>query len=348
MGKKWFCAVISSFLILCIAFSILTFLVDPFQQYRIASKYVPTINNEMYFNPGLAKNYECTTAIIGSSMTENFNTSDFENIFGGKALKLPYSGAMFHEEYKILDILFKHQSPENIVWAIDLPYTEVPATKVARQFPEYLYDDSIVNDLPYLLNINILSKYTKNAITNANKKSLDQEINDAYNWSAYHIFSRDTVLKGYKRSPITNEPSDKMINIEKVEENFSVNIEPLLKNNPDTQFHFFFAPYSILYWVDNYDSGILERKLFQRAFLCEKLLQYPNAHIYDFQHLSDIVCNLDNYKDYSHYSPAINHLIAESMGKDDFKVTKEKLLENNSKITANLNNFINQDTAMKR
>ncbi len=70
--------VITAFLGLMITAG-LTFVIDPYFQYHMPwfgkEAYA---NNERYSNPGLAKNAEYDSVIVGSSMSENFNCNWFD------------------------------------------------------------------------------------------------------------------------------------------------------------------------------------------------------------------------------------------------------------------------------
>ena len=51
----------------------------------------------------------------------------------------------------------------------------------------------------------------------------------------------------------------------------------------DTEFTFFFPPYSVLYWYKRYADGSLAAELAAQKQVVEALLAYPNVKIYYFQ-----------------------------------------------------------------
>lgn len=58
----------------------------------------------------MAKNMIYDSCIIGSSMTVNFDTDDFKQIMGMNTIKLSYSGALPHDDYNILKLVFDPDS----------------------------------------------------------------------------------------------------------------------------------------------------------------------------------------------------------------------------------------------
>ena len=75
-------------LILAIAgASLLVIFVDPFQVYRLATLYMPPIDNttQVYANAGIARNYDYDSAIVGTSVTENFRPSQMDELLAAAA-----------------------------------------------------------------------------------------------------------------------------------------------------------------------------------------------------------------------------------------------------------------------
>lgn len=48
--------------------------IDPFQVYHLATRYMPPIDNttQVYANAGIARSYDYDSAVVGTSVTENF------------------------------------------------------------------------------------------------------------------------------------------------------------------------------------------------------------------------------------------------------------------------------------
>jgi len=70
-------------LLLAIA-GFINFEVDPFQQYRVPTKYEARFYRsfQRYENPGVARNYPFDRAIVASSFFENISGSEVDRAFG--------------------------------------------------------------------------------------------------------------------------------------------------------------------------------------------------------------------------------------------------------------------------
>ena len=85
----------------------LVYVVDPFFQYHKPLKNFPYIvDHQVNMNPGLAKNMEYDSILLGSSMTVSFNTDWFNEYLGLKTQKLSYNGAYPKDQSNIMEIVF--------------------------------------------------------------------------------------------------------------------------------------------------------------------------------------------------------------------------------------------------
>lgn len=98
-----------------------------------------------------------------------------------------------------------------------------------------------------------------------------------------------------------------------------------IKMNPDTNFKIFIPPYSIIYWYLNKGEGKIIYQLDVQLYVYKKLLKFENVKIYYFQNDLNIVENLDNYKDYSHYSESISEYILAAIANEKNILTKDNI-----------------------
>ena len=131
-------------------------------------------------------------------------------------------------------------------------------------------------------------------------------------------------MHNYEQPEINPVETEKDGLIERTEVNLSRNILPFVEANPDTEFYFFFPPYSILYWNNVMRENTFEATMEQYRYVAERLLQYDNARVFYFQTMDETL-NLSNYADYSHYKPAINKFMVECFkdGKYEIKSVDE-------------------------
>lgn len=73
--------------------------VDPFFHYHppYLEDYFYTLNNQRSQNDGIIKHFEYDALITGTSMAENFKTSEMDEIFGTTSIKVAYSGGSYKE-----------------------------------------------------------------------------------------------------------------------------------------------------------------------------------------------------------------------------------------------------------
>lgn len=298
-----------------------TWVVDPFFQYHEPFIEID-ITDERYQNPGILKNFDYNTIITGSSMTENFRVSWFDDE-ETKTVKVPYSGAYSKDINNVFKLAFTTHNIKTVYYGIDIfQIFNVPENKTRSILPEYLYDNNIFNDVEYVFNKDIFYEYTLPNIINNEKQDNDL----AYNWNNKFKFGREYVLKDYEKiSPSEQLPSDYYL------QNYDANIANIteyIEKYPNTKFVIFFPPYSILYYEDKIDATIATTEK-----VVKDLMEYKNVELYYFPNEKDIITNLDNYKDYTHYNEDINYYMYECMCKTGkHRMTKQNYEEEINKL----------------
>ncbi|MCR5404286.1 MAG: hypothetical protein K6E91_10795 [Butyrivibrio sp.] len=289
--------------------------VDPFFHYHAPVKGFPYIvDNQLSQNPGMAANMDYNACIIGSSMTVNFDTDDFGELLGYDTLKLSYSGAYPRDDYNILSIVFdkntnarKNRPMEAVFFAMDIPTMTADTDTTKYPLPEYLYDKNILNDVNYVLNKDVILQYIMRPVIQGKGSDLSEIY---FSWWTPDYYNIDWVMHTYEEP----EKAEKVITEQDVlpatKENLEKNILPFVIENPDTQFYFFFPPYSILYWHNLKRENFYDAAFFQYQYVADRLLEYDNVHLFYFQN-RDFVTDLNNYADYSHYKPEINRYMVE-------------------------------------
>lgn len=301
------------------------FLIDPYYHYHtpwFGLRATPF--QERYCNPGLAEQFDYDSVIIGSSMTENFRASWFDDAFGCKTLKLSYSGARSINTRTIMEKVFAHGGIQNVFFGLDTAMLTSEVDFTQFEVPEYLYDGIGLNDVNYLLNKNILFGDTVKTLQRQDTFSFD----DMYVWEKNYTFSGEEVLHGKQayvklRPKTVKEPIEKTALLRTSRANLEQNILPFIQQHPDTTFYLFVPPYSILFWDMEHRKGETDALLYMLADTAEQLLDYPNVKLFYYQNVEEIVTDLNHYKDYSHYSSDVNRYIVQSMKDGTHQMTKE-------------------------
>lgn len=328
MGGKQCAVLIGTMLGMLGMVGIIIFLIDPFYHYH--SPWFGTevyLYNTVYQTPGAARNLKYDSAIVGTSMSENYDTEWFEKA-GWNTVKLSYSGARTDDYKAILTEIYKSSNTvENIVMDINLYQITGDATTQYTERPEYLYDNNLLTDIKYLLNKDVLGAALGRIIDRLEKK--EGNWSNAYSWTEETLFGKDIMLAdclGTKKFLLSQPPNNTELEQYKkyCKENLA-NIICFIQDYPDTQFYFVFTPYSIMYWEQELISGQLENMLMLFDDCARTLLQYPNTHVYYFLDEEKIITNLDLYRDACHYHPSVNQYIAEAILNEDRKISLDNL-----------------------
>lgn len=329
--KGWFAIFLLTFLAAAGAVMLLVAYVDPFFQYHEPLESFPyQVDNQVNQNPGMAKHMDYDSVILGSSMTVNFNTHWFEELMGLKTLKLSYSGAFPKDQANIMDVIFGDGRKVDAVFlGIDVITYSGGVEETKYPIPEYLYDDTVWNDIPYLLNKDVLLQYIMRPLADPDKTDLATVY---ASWWTEDYYNKQWVMHNYVAAQSAESEAQRDKFVENIKVNMDSNICPYIEANPDTEFYVFYPPYSILYWNDVLQEKQLEAVLREYEYISERLFAYDNVKVFFFPNQEWIICDLDNYADYSHYHPDINRYMTECFANGEHRVTEENLAEELGKM----------------
>lgn len=332
--KKALALTLAMVLASCALAGALVVYVDPFFHYHSPLKGFPyLVDNQLSQNPGMAAHMEYDSVILGSSMTVNFQTSWFKELMGLNTIKLSYSGAFPKDQANIMDIIFEDSSDnalgsgeykkkkvKKVFLGVDvITYTgSVDETKYP--IPEYLYDDNYLNDIKYLLNKDVILNYILRPIADPDPTDLS---NVYASWWTEEYYSQEWVLHNYTSPKQVKEETLPEAYVMSTEKNLAANICPYIEENPETEFVVFFPPYSILFWNDVLRENHLEATMEEYRYIANRLNAYENVKLYFFPDQEEIICDLNNYADYSHYHPRYNRYMTECFASGECLVAKK-------------------------
>ncbi len=306
---------------------VLVVYVDPFFHYHRPLQGFPyLVDNQLSQNPGMAAHMEYDSAILGSSMTVNFQTAWFKELMGLNTIKLSYSGAFPKDQSNIMEIMFKSSNNRDgkkikkVFLGVDVITYTGGIDETKYPIPEYLYDDNVFNDIKYVLNKDVLLNYILRPMADPDPTDLS---NVYASWWTEEYYSEEWVLHNYTSPAQVAEETDPQAYIEAAAKNLDVNICPYIEANPETEFVVFFPPYSILFWNDVLKENHLDATMEVYRYIANRLNIYENVEVYFFPDQEEIICDLDNYADYSHYHPRYNRYMAECFAAKEFLIPKE-------------------------
>ena len=327
-AKQWNILVISGVVSIFIFLALSTILIDPFLHYHEPLSFLEyPLKDERYQNDGIARHYQYDSIITGTSMSQNFKCSEFDALWDAKSVKMAYSGATFHELNESLRRALSYQSGiRYVVCSLDGNRINIPAWQDEYTgYPEYLYDNNFFNDVSYLLNKEVVPKTL--AVINYTRAGEVTPDRDMYgNWSQYASFGAEVVLKEFTPLPISDDEifiTEEDVKI--ITDNITQNFLKTALEHPDTEFYFFFPPYSICYWDSLVRSKQIYIQLEAQKLAAYLLLTAENVHVYDFSNRIDIIGDLDNYSDTLHYSDSINTEILKCMRNGRQELTLESV-----------------------
>lgn len=285
---------------------------DPFFQYhKPVETFSYVIDNQLSQNPGLAKNTEYNAVLLGSSVTVNFNTAWFDELFGLAIVKLPYNGAYPRDIVNAMEQVEKSDhTVEAVFWGIDVSSCSGDTEQMKYELPQYLYDDWIGNDVYYWYNKDVLLDYILKPLIDPSQGT---DRTDYYSTWQLFGYNKWVALNSYTPVPRSEQDYADDFLLEAVKKNMDVNFCPMIEHHPETQFYVFFPPYSMLYWYDFERLRQTDAILTNEAYIIERLLAYDNVRIFFFHDDYEIVADLENYTDMIHYSREVSYRIAQSM-----------------------------------
>ena len=318
--KRWALLVMALLVLGLAACAGLTFIVDPFEQYR-ESAILPLYDQESYNNPGIAKNYDYDAVILGTSMVEMSNPSVIDACFSVNSVKLPMRGSHVAQMGWQLDHIFhyKQQRGETLKLAIlgvDA-YSMMGPVDDMEEIYDYLWNDNPWDDVSYLLNRDVLLVRIPRILKNIGKDTSTKR-DDMYKWTDV-VFAARSV---YDTTPVSpqQEMTDPQYRIERSTANIENHIEKYVAAHPETKFLIYMPPYSVGYWYLMTRGGLSEQQFRSRARVCELLLEYENVEIYDFSSRIEWITDLDEYFDYSHHSSRVSDNVMRAMAAGENRV----------------------------
>jgi len=313
--------------------------IDPLFQYHMPwFGLKPVITDARYQVAGMAKTFEYDCAIIGNSMSQNFVVSDVNDVFGGNSVKLTMAGSYALDWTYLLRIV-RDVHPKYILFNVSPTNLAESSKELVHEIPEYLFDLNCVNDVYYLFNFSVLSRFTYNSIKR-NIKGDYKDPNTIFMWDDGTRCSKEQALESYTRPEISNEEPDICSYIQIIDENLDL-LKSYITEMDDTQFVFFVSPYSMLYWDRETRTNGIEKQKAGYLEMCEVLTQYENVQLYMWtdKNMLGIMSDLDNYRDSNHYSKEVNKDILQRIKTETGLITKDNYQEEIDKLFEYITSF---------
>lgn len=329
-AKKWLVRLFASIISILLVMALTVFIYDPYCYYRIPDNRL-IVNNYRFLNAGIAKNADYNTVILGSSMTQNFNMDSFRTKLGMDPVKLSV-GAMSIEgmelTYGLVDRVGK---AENVFVCIDLPSLNKDKDDL-ETYATYLYNDTAFDDYKYLfgyetwmrlLPLNIAFNLADAVGIKLPSFYACKNIDDIGQWHSDATYDGEKIKENY----MNNYTGVSAQNTVGVQTRMTKNADKILSivcSDDTKNVILFFPPYSALYWADSMNQGLFEEYMMVKEYIVNQAEKMPHVAVYDFQPM-DIISDLDNYKDITHYSAYINEEMVDCFSEKRYLVDSENI-----------------------
>lgn len=312
--------------------------VDPFFHYhKPLDGFSYPLEDERYQNNGILRHFDYDSIVTGSSMCENFKTSEAEALFGGQFVKVPFMGCRYKEIGDNLRLAYSYRETiRTVVFCLDYSHLVEDKDSLSEfDYPTYLYNNNPFDDVSYLFNKQVLLEWTRKVLNRTAEGIPSTSFDDYASWAPNFPLGKEYVLEGCGEriigdnvQPMTQQERDMEL------ENLRQNIVPLVKEHPETDFYLFFPPYSICFWEGMRSDGKIGWQVEAERIAIEELLQYPNVHLYSFSDCFELVCDLDQYRDMIHFGGHISSWILECMATGEHQLTLDNYRDYLDRIQA--------------
>lgn len=291
--------------------------VDPYFRYHapIITQH-PPLFNERYQNRGILERFDYDSIITGTCLSENFKTSQAQELFGGSFVKVANSAGTYRKIGELIECAYDTgHDVKLVIRSIDFTNISEDASdydmRLDPEFPYWLYDKNPLNDVNYLLDIDAFM-YSVETLSGIGTRA--RSFDDYGVWESYYTYGREQVLKKYdytaqaqEQIPLTPEERAAVL------ENVRLYVTDIAGEHPETVFICFIPPYSIAYWDDLRISGGLDARLEAERIAIEEMVSCDNIRIISFAMKEELITSLDDYKDLTHYAPWINEGLMEEL-----------------------------------
>lgn len=324
-SKLWSLLCLGVVLAILIFFALPTAILDPFFHFHSPREnFSYPLNNQRYQNDGIVRHFDYDALITGTSMTENFKTSEFDALFGAKTVKVSFSGGTFPELISNLEQALEHNPGlKTVLFCIDEWFLSSGRDLIEADgdYPTYLYDDNPFNDVEYLLNREIFWGNTLQVMAHT-KKGLPTTSFDEYG-SWVYPYDAEVVLSNYNRPEQSDPVPLTDANVTLLTDTLEQSFVKFAREHPDITFIVYFPPYSILTWDQGIRLGQFPGNIELYRLASEILLQEENIQLFSFQNDFETVTDLNNYRDIVHHSNDINSLLLQRFRSGEYRLTKD-------------------------
>ena len=328
--RKFFGLTMAGIIVLVLLIASFTFGVS---MYKEKDDRIFTTVTDREYNSILARRFPYNAAILGSSMCQGFRCSDFDREFGCQALKMTCSAANFAEVKFMAEYASRFQKLDYVIF--DLRCVFLGFEQTLDNMPLESYSDRVIwYRLKKSFSINALMAEWEFFSKRIRGKVKYVSRDEIYDWNKKHpcgekYFAREILFK--ERYPYRTDAAYRDL----CATTLDTYVIPLLQELPETEFHIFFPPFSMMFYMGLDPAEYIALK----QMVIDRLLPMKNLVLHDFEIACPIMENFENYKDLTHYSGKISSRMVTAMKTREFQLTPENKEDHLRKLQSQIASF---------
>lgn len=327
-SARWLRRFLALVLALLALLAVLVYIIDPYYHYRAYDHKYKI--DKIFSVPGVVRNFDYDTIIIGSSVTQNFDMDSFRRELEQNPVKATLGGIDTPEVAALLKLAQDSGHAKNYYLCIDS--SMLCGDEGEQRFPDYLMDSNPLNDYRYFWGYEAWMRFIPLDLAllaaDALGIAMPQHFSDARSidkmgeWAYRYTFSKERTLEVYAKSSnggASNANSSVTAADPMVQTQSFLDSLDLSQGNVVV----FFPPYSALFWYRMEQDGELERYFEAKRYFIRQVSAYSNVTVFDFQGAAFTV-DLDNYMDTSHFSPQISDELVRCFADGDYLLSPQQ------------------------
>ncbi len=206
-------------------------------------------------------------------------------------------------------LALKHKATKTVIATLDFNSLSGGSVNqvigVHAPFPEYLYDNGILDKLNYLLSWDSIQAGYRVV---AQKAGPGETENADWPWKfpATMNFEAGNAVHDIDAADINRNFHMTNLRLDDMEKSFADSVFPVIQQYPNVRIHFVFPPYSILVWHDYAQRGQVQTYFAFKKWLVRQGRRLGNFDVVDLQDRADIITNMSLYADIYHSNESID------------------------------------------
>ena len=312
--------------------------IDPLHYYHTPTERYGYNTNQRLQYPGLVKNLDYNTILLGTSHTEIIHNSSLSRLMENQALNLSMEGSTISEQSLLAALAISTGKVKRVLWEMSYPFSFFMGDRFEddnEYFPDYLYEPGIETPFRYLISWTTFTDALK-----ALSGNRPQDLDSMHDWESQYEFSESRVMEAFSfgiehwNQDFRKSCVKRMLTPAQIKQLFAKRVLSLVQANPQVQFDLFLPPNTYLrYALDLHISlNCFKNRLVLRETIVDALSHFSNIRVFDFQTDEQLTNELHRYKDLDHFDSHILTQVLSDISHGKRVVTAEEIRKSNSEF----------------